>query len=255
MVVVPSREFALAPLSRFAPEAAFARSGNDRVQLLVLALAAVFNDLKGLLLWDELRRTSFATPRPLAISAHGGQVAGLDIQLTRLFLGHLHEFLRPLAEFEEEARGEEVAAILAKAVPATRKQWKELVDVAVGTADARAGKLAKVLIQVRNAASFHYYQPKALAAGYRKHFYDEKPSPRNEAAYASLGSTMEQTRFYFVDAAYSALLHDSASQIGGPEQFKKHMRRLVKGINNTLSFIVAEYLKWHDWKAPGSTAW
>lgn len=65
--------------------------------------------------------------------------------------------------------------------------------------------------------AFHYYQAKVLLTGYEAFFRDAKPTPYNEFAFASIGRSLEATRFYFADAAASFTY---ANEDGGDERFK-----------------------------------
>ena len=57
------------------------------------------------------------------------------------------------------------------------------------------------VMKIRNSIAYHYYQPKKLVQGYKKHFLESPRSEHNALAYSSFGKNMEESRFYFADAA------------------------------------------------------
>lgn len=233
-------DFDLAPLKSFRPEGIIARDGKERFGAFMLALATAFNDLKGLLYWRRLILQKSTGMR--GVSPRVGQLAGMELQVQRLILAHLHEFLELLKAFKEESRGEEMRALLRTAPLGTQRQWEDLVRFATGEGDARDAQFTKVLVIVRNNAAAHYYQPNALVGGFRRHFYELRPAPNNAAAYASIGINMEQTRFYYADAALQAFIEKLPSAVGA-EQFRRRLTRVGNGINQTIAHIVTEYLK------------
>ncbi len=232
--------FPLAPLRRFDPNGIVGDVERNDLQAFILALAAAFNDLKGLIIWQGMLH-EWKSPKAAAITGHNGQYTGLEIQTTRLVLAQLHELLVLIATFETEARGAEITAILSHAVPQTRREWRELVDVATDKGGGRDRALTSMLRRIRHTAAYHYYQPKALVKGFRRHFYETAKGPHNEVAYASTGTNMERTRFYSADAAYSALLQELGESVG-TEQFSRRVRRLADTASQTIAFIVSRYI-------------
>jgi hypothetical protein len=89
----------LAPLTNLDPEALVPRTGNDRLASFMLALAVVFNDLKGL----SVMHLSLAHLKPTTttISPELGNWSGLDLQIHRMSMGLLHECLTLIETFSD----------------------------------------------------------------------------------------------------------------------------------------------------------
>src|SRR5688572_14892744 len=101
------RPFKLASLSLHDPEKLVGRAGENRLQSFLLALALVYNDLKGLqLMHEELQAIR---PPKTEFSEAAGQWAGVEQQIHRYLIGLIHEFLNLVREFEEEAKGPEIS--------------------------------------------------------------------------------------------------------------------------------------------------
>ena len=76
--------FDLAPLTKLDPDLVLPRNGDDRLPSFMLALALVFNDLKGLALFGQW--LTHSKPPDGEISGHSGQWRGLDLQIHRLLV-------------------------------------------------------------------------------------------------------------------------------------------------------------------------
>ncbi len=234
----PSRRFELAPLERLCPEMLVAPEGYDRFPMLMLTLALVFNDLKGMSLLFE----PFAELRVNdgELSGHSGEWHGLDMQIHRIRIGIIHELLALLKKFKEEATGAEMTLLLRTAPDTTRAQWQTVVNVALGKAGPTGEAFAMALKVIRNNVAFHYGQPKPLVDGYRRHFFESDPSKSNEYAYCSLGRNMESTRFYFADAAVQGALA-KLQCASGSDDFLAQLVEHTREINNSLEHILRQY--------------
>jgi hypothetical protein len=232
--------FELAPLTRYRPEGIIAKVGQDRVQMLVLALALAFNDLKGLLLWQEA--TSGSHIPTGEISGKEGEWAGMLLQIRRLQFGHLHELLELIRVFEAEAKSGEIQSIVDRAPRITKDEWLGLVRIATKSGTSRDAKIRAILVQTRNNSAYHYAQPKAVVAGFRTHFFDSPQDERAKFAFASLGTDMARTRFYFADAAVEGALNDLVATMG-LKKVNKRLRETIDAVNHALEYIVSGYIE------------
>lgn len=230
----PEPHFDLATLTRLDPALIVPRKGDDRFASFMLALALVFNDLKGVALFAQWLEPSRPT-RP-EISQHAGQWRGLDLQLHRLAVSLVRELLTLIEAFKDQATGERLKALLTSADPKVRRDWRDLVSVATGSGDESDTQFARVVEQIRHNIAFHYYQPKRLVAGFRGFFFDNQQSAANEHAFCSFGRNMEETRFYYADAA----LEGALSSIQGPD-FLRSFRRVRDATNHAIAHLVEEY--------------
>jgi hypothetical protein len=199
----PSR-FELPEPSKFDPEKIIRPKGDDPFAMFMLALAVVFNDHKGLFLLSD--GIDSLKPPDGEISAHAGEWHGLNMQIYRLRIGMFRELFTLIETFLTEANGPQMQRILKRIPPGARVHWEDLVRVALDKGGVSDKKFKTILVKIRANLSFHYYQPKQLVAGYRRHFFESEVQPGNAHAYASLGKNMERTRFYFADAAIQGSL-------------------------------------------------
>lgn len=233
---------ALAPLTRYNPAKIVAKEGKNPLGEFVLALALAFNDLKGLIDWRQ-RIFPLKPSDEGELSPRAGEWAGIETQIHRLLVAQMHELLKLIKEFESVASGEAMRKILKKASSSTRHDWADLVKVATGKGATRDTDFAQVLVETRNNTSYHYHQPKGLVAGFRRCFFYSPRTPRNEVAFASVGLNMEQSRFYFADAAVEAAVEILADKTMGSAKFGKRLTAAIESVNQALAHIVSAYIK------------
>tara|TARA_B100001750_G_scaffold173375_1_gene141587 strand:- start:1901 stop:2659 length:759 start_codon:yes stop_codon:yes gene_type:complete len=239
-VTVPESlsDFDLAPLSRIDPSLLMANRRN-RVDQLFLALALVFNDLKGMS-WFHLQLAQRPAEDAEAISGYNGQRTGMLIQSIRMIAGIIHELLELLRKFEDTLKDSEVRRVLGTVDVVARKQWRELVALANGK-EGKSSELAKALMRVRHV-TFHYYNPAALAVGYEDHFLSGRADPASAAAYFSDGETMERTRFYYADAAAHRMLEGMGGLSGGRDPAKA-VAETARIVNEAIKPILIEFIR------------
>ena len=200
-------DWPLAPLMEVPPELLIANTEErDDIDNLFLSLALLFNDLKTALLllsWLESNKVDDEiTPRR-------GQHTGIAIHMHRYGFAILHELLQLINENRAIFQGPVFAEIRRKhLLKGFRQMWDELYAEATSTTTGRA-----LLRRMRNDTIFHYGQPKTLVAAYREVFFKDPKTPSNTHAYASVGNTMEETRFYYADAAAQRAFALIASQV------------------------------------------
>jgi hypothetical protein len=237
----PLHDFELAPLIPF-PATIFSGKKDDRVGALILSLSLAFNDLKNLAWFQWQIESGWDRSKPDGITAYEGQLHGMRAWYSRMVVALLHEVLLAIREAQKAdvLDDPELVACLPEKRSPHRKTWDAVLDAALG--QAGTSPLHRFLLYVRNNAAYHYYQPKALANGYHRFYHGSDSgrfSPRNAAAYASLGGAMELTRFYFADAAAQVVLADLHAECGIDA---KAVSRLLKSLNNALRYIVEAYL-------------
>jgi len=119
---------------------------------------------------------------------------------TRYAIGILNEVVEAIRSADEAGflGDPKLLAVVQNVDGLTQAAWADLV--AMARKDPALSATATFLDRVRNRAAFHYDRTR-LFQGYQYHFVTLAPRPENEFAYVSIGDTMEQTRFYFADAA------------------------------------------------------
>jgi hypothetical protein len=177
---------------------------------LILVLAVAFNDLKGIMLFHGLLRGEARLQAGESLSS-SSQYAGLVQQIARFMAGMVHELMVELKEDQTAAiESPEFQRIIQNLTYQARGSWQALLQVARGeektdtpasdaTQEPADLSYADMLVRIRNSVAFHY-SAKALARGYREHFADAS-RPHSTRAVFSDGRSMEDTRFFFADAA------------------------------------------------------
>jgi hypothetical protein len=234
---VPCPDFQLAPLKALPPKIL---NGSDPVDRLVLVLALAFNDLKAVM-WMKYQ-TDKCLSTPWTVSATNGQAFGFGIFVSRYLLGLMHELLLVVEKAHRKGHLKDKRFTDALAlVPATyRRDWEALVSIA--TANVGNDPVRRYLLLARNQTAFHFDSAQ-LGKGYDDHFNGKLPDAPPESyahAYVSLGATMEETRYYFADAA-AAAVYTSVLDKNDLKLFKEADQH-TKRLNTALRYVVAKYL-------------
>ena len=174
---------------------------DDSVARFFLVLAVVFNDLKGLTLFDKLINNTYRKERLEEVSVQVGELGGIFTQINKLFISNIREFFDFLKENEKVLLTTEFKEVLLKTNKDIQNRWKDITDVAFGILPD-SSEFTKYLILIRNNVAFHYNQSgKELKKSFCSYFYKKEKMGRNDLAYYSIGETMEDTRFFYADAA------------------------------------------------------
>lgn len=237
----------LAPLESFDP-AAFQADASVPQGLcnFVLSLAVAYNDCKDLI----YARIVVAEARPTGLfkkTRLWGAWSGVESHIFRSIVGLLHELFDLIRSNEHLLQHPFLGSVLRQLDRPTRQAWETVVTVALGATPA--DPIGKSLLLIRNKVSFHY-DAKAIFAGYRHHFLT--PGQFDERAFVSRGNTMQESRFYFADAAALGYLRS----IMGRENLDALLIQLVdllKPVNRALMAIVEAYVQRRGYAYRGET--
>jgi hypothetical protein len=225
----PCADFDLAPLRSFSKEVFRPDSPTDA---FVLVLSVAFNDLKGMM-WmiEQLNR---CRPVQFALEPYTGQWQGMHVQAKRYIAGIINELLVAIVAANDAGILQDAALTTAirKSGTESSTAWDDLVAVATNqhlTTDVR-----RSLRVARNRAAFHYDRAR-LWDSYKKYFVTGPQTQYTAAAFVSLGPKMEQTRFFYADAAADKAL-------GFSEPIFAEINRHIRGMNQALRNIVEQYL-------------
>lgn len=234
-------------LKEVPPARLFNEKEKDDLANFFLVLAVIFNDIKGLLLFQELLVGKYKIPERGERSVHAGDFWGLHIQLTRLLLGTLHEVLKFLEEHQEEISSPEFKAILIKINNKNvENAWNDIVGVALN-ASVVESEFTKNLLFIRNNVSFHYNQGgKELRRAFLNVFFKRPKKVSNESAYYSMGDDVASTRFFYADASteeYLRMKSDQKDIYESMSGYSPEMLQLLQKINFVISRLLKTYLK------------
>lgn len=214
------------------------REGNSDEEGFFLALALVFNDLKGLAVFAAILNRS--DHDRAEVSGRAGQWSGMVVQIDRLASGILWELFQLVGKHQHVVESSLFRELLSEMPKECRDAWKLIQELSTGNVRSR-DPMALALCRIRNAGAMHYWDPKALTEGFRRAFFEEPINARNEMALFSLGHDLEATRFYYADAAAEAMLHTQASDAGVAD-FKAGFDVVLNNVNQAIYSLVARYL-------------
>lgn len=139
-------------------------------------------------------------------NAYNGQVAGINIHTFRLELALLHEVLQVISDDDERGVFDqpEFLKVLEVVPSEALTRWKQLV--ATSQRDGKPDEFVQWLADVRNKATFHYGDRKALLRSYNTFFGNQSKTVFNKQAAVSKGRTTAGSRFYFADAAVAKFI-------------------------------------------------
>ncbi len=185
------------------------RDRKDNVGRFLLGLSLAYNDLKGLVMFEQYL-VAMGRPKPDDFSPYAGQWRGVTVQIQRWIAGVLHEIMNVIASPKNRAvlKGPEFPLLVARIGKANQEAWNNLVTVA--QAPMNKLSMTTLLHRIRNWTAFHYGGTN-LADAYADLFTQIaglSPSEANLAAQVSLGADMDGTRFYYADAAAQQVMQN-----------------------------------------------
>ena len=113
--------------------------------------------------------------------------------------------------------------------------------------ESNESKIYKTLVKIRANGTFHYYQTKLPLAKLRDHSSIDRP--HSKSLYVSFGKSLEETRFYFADAALAKLTEDAIAGTSldrsGVNQSMSYsdLDSLFRSLSNSLRFIIEAHLR------------
>jgi hypothetical protein len=230
------------------PKLLVSEDKDDKIENFFITLGLVFNDLKGLILFEKLVIDNFEKPQEDKATSHLGNYGGVMAQIHRLFASAIHEFFEFLNENEEILSKNEFKEIMNKLPVEDKSLWEGLFAAAAGNL-YKLTDFLKTLLRIRNNLGFHYYDSgKNLRRGYVS-FFNRKKNCKNEFAYYSIGETVEVTRFFFSDAAADEAVQlvagkEEKGEANDPlEQYRNQLTYTINVLNLAIISIFRKYLQ------------
>jgi hypothetical protein len=199
---------------------------------LVLALALIFNDFRGLVIGFHLLRQ---VPAPDKRTPAKGQRAGLEVYLLRLIAGLTHELLELIRSNNEVLKEPSFVRITKQMPREFREPWNSLMSAA--SSNNGRDEFTRALLLIRNKVGFHY-DTKELLRGYRLAFGAETKFGRPSI---SNGTSLITSQFYFADASASAYIEDGITP--GFLNRREWQEMFTKGIHSALFGVVTSFLQ------------
>lgn len=199
-----------------------------------LALAEIHNDLKDVVLGQALL-AEVPAPDPTIPSTHRGQYGGLEAHLLRILIGIMHELLEVIRNHPTVVSGQLFKEVHRLCPKQGKGAWRAITDAAAN--ELSTDPLNKALFLVRNKVSFHY-DVKELLRGYRQAF----SQTRFGVPMLSRGNSMQESRFYFADAASQAYLFELTGADGASPVFS-WSTDLSSQVNHALHWLVLKFIE------------
>ncbi len=162
---------------------------------VVLCAALLYNDIKNTIVIINLLHASRPTGE-MSYTREWGEYTGRDMHIFRHHVGILHELFQFMESNIETINTRLFQEIISQMSLKARDAWGSLVEASISIKPV--GSFGNLLVRMRNQVSFHY-DSRQIGIGFRKHFF--KKNKVSEQAFVSKGISMEETRFYFADAA------------------------------------------------------
>jgi len=197
----------------------------------VLTLALVHNDLKDLFLANTVLKR-IKPDEPFSETPEWGEYNALALHITRLVAALIHELCQLIEKQSSVMEHKAFRKVLKQVSRRARDAWCALETVALGK-DPTV-ELEKTLLLLRNKVAFHY-DTKEVARGYKTVFV-EPISPRDP--YVSRGKGLEDSRFYFADAAVEAYLELKTGRTGIAA-----LHQLINQVPQALFEIVTSFVQ------------
>lgn len=220
---------------------------DEKVEAFFLGLGAVFNDMKGLILFEKMLVENYDAPATDEVSSHAGDYGGVMVQIQKLMVSTIHEFFIFLKKSSPVYTTSEFKGVLSRMAKRDRQFWEALVAAAHGKLSS-VSDLLETIVKVRSNIAYHYdHSGKILRSAYVSRFLGKIENARAERAYYSIGESIATTRFYFSDAAVEEALFIAAGKergekYEGNEALKKH-KELVRDTIDVMSTTIAILMK------------
>ena len=147
---------------------------DDPFARFFLVLAVIFNDLKGITLFEKLVIDKYRKEKPEEVSVQVGELGGIFTQIGKLFIGNIREFFDFLKENKKVLLTMEFKEILLKTNKNIQNRWEDITDIAFGRLPS-SSDFTKHLILIRNNVAFHYNQSgKELKKSFCSYFYKKE---------------------------------------------------------------------------------
>jgi len=227
------------------PNKIIKKDGNNKVDNFFLVLGLVYNDFKSINLYLMLLEDYFSEEKLDEASCNTGEYHGMRNHLSRLLLSTIYEFFKFLENNEEVLQQGEFIVLQQKMSSTDKKIWNEIIDIACNKNLTEEGsKFKGVLRDLRNKGSYHYDGiSKKMRRGYLDHFFNNQvKTDFNSKAYYSKGSTMEDTRYFYCDAAIQTFHAKHISDRIDMEGYNRSLVEIIKKMNFTISRLLKAYL-------------
>lgn len=184
------------------------KSKIDDIDNLFLSLGLIFNDLKGIILFNDLIKKDYDKPVPGEINAHNGEYFGIQLQIVKLSVALIDEFFIVLGKNEDIIKSFRFKLIEKSLNKELKNKWNNILAIALNPNNNSDSYLSKIA-RVRSNITYHYdHSGTQLRNSFIKKFFNTPKDKSNEKAYYSMGGTIETTRYFYCDAVIHEYINE-----------------------------------------------
>ncbi|MFH2203115.1 MAG: hypothetical protein ABIJ96_08385 [Elusimicrobiota bacterium] len=231
----------LAPLETFDPEAFKSEDPDEQdACTFVLALAIAFNDLSDRL-WAYAMLKTCRDHVPVGPTSRSGDIGGKHFHVVKLLYSCFSEIAELIAKHpkvQDHSVFKEAVRLMKKD---NREHWNALVDFSNSKASGPKSPLMQALLRVRNKVSNHYSDLKYINRGYRR-FFEDASVPGRDDAFISRGKAMQDTRFFFADAAVQGCF-ETLTELGTKEEIADKLSDLTRVVNMAIYNLIERFVE------------
>lgn len=238
-------------LIKINPELLVKQNSVDRFDAFFIMLGVVFNDLKGLFLFDKILAEKYQAPSPEEVSSHAGNFGGVVVQIDKLIAATVNEFFVSIKKNSDLFTKVEMRQLFSRLSKGDQAIWNKIL-AAANQKLPDTENLLRSIAMIRSNLAFHYdHSGKFLLKAYKNAFFSKAKNPNNEWAYYSIGNTIADTRFYFADLTIDEALKISAglqfkdlgSGVASWQAYRAEIRDAVDAVIAALSSMLKNYLQ------------
>lgn len=195
-------------LESIPPSKIIDKSNINDIDNLFLSLGLIFNDLKGIILFNDILKKEYIKPKDNEISAHGGEYAGIQLQILKLSVALVDEFFLELEKNKEIIKSLRFQLIKNGLNKELKNKWNNIMNIVLNPGKDPNNYLSKIA-RIRNNIAYHYdHSGTQLRNSFIKRFFDKPKDKSNEKAYYSMGGTIETTRYFYCDAVIHEYINE-----------------------------------------------
>jgi len=226
-------------LENIDPKYLINKTKNDDLDNFFLILGVIFNDLKGLILYSDLIKNNYEEPTPNEISAHLGEYNGIRIQIFKLSVSLIDEFLIVLKN-NKDVIGDLKFKLIEKGLNKDlQNKWSDILSIVFDKTKNKNSYLSKIA-EIRSNVTYHYDGSRTqLRKFFINRFYDQPKDLSNEKAFYSIGNTIETTRFFYCDAIIHEYINNNL-KIESLDYIEK-TNKIIRDMSGVIALLLKNY--------------
>lgn len=217
------------------PRKLITENNSNDVENFFLVLSCIFNDLKGILLFETMLIEKYKKPEDEERNVHSGNYYGTLVYINKLMLSTINEFIIFLQKNINVFDDPEFKIILSKLPKTQSKYWNDMISY-ISDEKMNSNNFLKTIIKIRSNIGFHFdHSGTQLRKGYISRFFGQTTDLGSQLAYYSIGENIATTRFFFADAATSEYLSLAANKTFKEDSFNN--KRTLDFYKETIEII------------------